>query len=255
MKLVYLIIFFILGSCMGSFYTVIGMRLPKKEDFIKSKSYCDNCHHNLSLLDMVPILSYILLRGKCRYCHKKIDSLSTFMELFTGILFALAFYVFDISLNFYICLGIISMLSIISVSDMKYYIIPDEVLIFFTGYFLIVNTLFNGVMSSLVQILSGIIMFTFMYIIYRIGNFIFKKESLGGGDIKLMFVIGLIVHPFLGLFVIFLASLIALPISLLILWKRKKNLIPFGPFLLTSFLLVFFTKIDMNQITAFIRSI
>mgnify|MGYP003571241688 CR=1 FL=1 len=255
MNYVYMIIFFILGTCMGSFYTVVGLRLPKKEKFLTGRSHCDHCKHDLSLLDMVPILSYLFLRGKCRYCKEKISSLSTYMELFTGVLFALAYFTFHFNTGFYFALGIISLLAVIAVSDISYYIIPDEVLIFATGYFLIINTIFNGVLSSLSHLLSGIVLFLFMYGIMLLGNAIFKKETLGGGDIKLMFVVGLVLNPFLGLVVIFLASFIALPVSIIILWKKNQSLVPFGPFLVTSFLLIYFTKIDMTMIIEWIKSI
>ena len=254
MDIVYMIIFFILGTCMGSFFTVVGLRLPKKQKFVTGRSHCDSCDHALSFLDMVPILSYLFLGKKCRYCKEKIDGLSTYMELFTGILYALAYYVFGISNGFFIALGIISMLTILSVSDITYFIIPDEILIFFSGYFIIVNTLYNGVISSLFNILSGLLLFGFMYGIMLLGNWVFKKETLGGGDIKLMFVIGLVLNPFLGIVVIFLSSFLALPVSLIILWKKKQNLIPFGPFLVTSFLFLYFTQIDMTKVLEFIKS-
>ena len=255
MKITYTIIFFILGTCMGSFFTVVGLRLPKKKDFIKGKSHCDNCDHELSLLDMVPILSYLFLGRRCRYCHEKIDGLSTYMEFFTGILYALAFYTFGLSSELFIALGIVSLLSILSVSDISYYIIPDEILIFFSGYFLIVEAISEGVIVTLQHLLSGIILFAFMYGIMLLGNKLFKKETLGGGDIKLMFVVGLVLNPFLGIVSIFIASFLALPISLLILWKDKKNLVPFGPFLLIGFLLLYFTRLDMKMIIDFIKSI
>ena len=254
MEFTYMIIFFILGTCMGSFYTVLGLRIPKKEKWITKRSHCDHCNHELSLLDMVPILSFLFLRGKCRYCKEKINSLSTYMEFFTGILFALAYLTFHFSGGFFIALGIISLLVIISVSDISYYIIPDEVLIFFSGYFIIVNTIVNGVLSSLFQVLSGLVLFAFMYGIMLLGNFIFKKDTLGGGDIKLMFVVGLVINPFLGIVVIFISSLLALPVSLVILLVKKENLVPFGPFIVTSFLFIYFTKIDMTKIIEFIKS-
>ncbi len=255
MTITYTIIFFILGTAFGSFFTVIGLRLPKKEDFIKTRSHCDKCKHELSMLDMIPVLSYLFLKGRCRYCKAKIDNLSTYMELFTGILFALSYYIFGISYELGIALGIISLLIILSVSDITYYIIPDEVLIFFSGYFIIINTLWKGLPSALLYIGSGIALFTFMYMIMMLGNFLFKKESLGGGDIKLMFVIGQILNPFLGIVLIFIASFIALPISFLILWKKHQNLVPFGPFLLISFTFLFFTQINMNMIIDWIKSI
>ena len=240
---------------MGSFYTVIGLRLPNRENFITNRSYCDKCHHELSLLDMIPILSYLFLRRRCRYCHSRIDSLSTYMEFFTGVLFALSYYVFGLSYELYIALGIVSMLIIISVSDMKYMVIPDEILIFFTGYFLILFGLRDGIIHVSFNLVYGLIMFSLMYLIMLFGNFLFKKETLGGGDIKLMFVIGLVIHPLLSLFVIFFGSLLALPVSLIVLLKTKRNLVPFGPFLLISFTFIYFTKIDFNMIINFIKSI
>ena len=248
MNILYLIIFLLLGLSMGSFFTVVGLRCPKHENFISNRSYCDECKHTLSFYDMIPVVSFIMLKGKCRYCKKKIDPLSTYMELFTGILFALSYAIFGISYELFIALGIVSLLSIISVSDISYYIIPDEVLIFFTAYFLIILTLSNGVMATLVHILSGFIMFCIMYTIMLLGNFLFKKESLGGGDIKLMFVIGLVLSPLPSLFVIFFGSLIALPISFIILLRKKTRLIPFGPFLIIAFLCIYLTKVDTNMI-------
>ena len=255
MSILYLIIFFIVGLFFGSFFTVVGLRLPKHENFITNRSYCDKCHHELSFLDMIPILSVIFLRGRCRYCKSKIDSLSSYMEFFTGVLFALSYYVFGFSYELAIALGIVSMLIIISVSDISYYIIPDEILIFFTGYFLIVTVLKSGLMGVLFSLFYGLVLFGVMYLIMLLGNFLFKKEALGGGDVKMMFVFGLILHPLLGLFVIFLGSFIALPISIIILIRRHENLVPFGPFLLISLAFMYFTKIDINTVLEFIKSI
>ncbi len=253
MNTVYLIIFFILGLFFGSFFTVVGIRLPKKESFLTNRSYCDQCHHTLSMLDMIPIFSYIFLKRRCRYCKAKIDDLSTYMEFFTGVLFALSFFAFGFSYQLLIALGIVAMLIIVSVSDMSYLIIPDELLFFFVGYFLIILSLKDGVMITLTHLLSGLILFTIMYGIMLIGNFIFKKETLGGGDIKMMFVFGLILHPLLGLFAIFFGSLLALPISLIMLWKKNQKIVPFGPFLLISFAFIYFTQIHFSMIIDFIR--
>ena len=255
MNTLYLIIFFILGLLMGSFLTVVGSRIPKREDFINSRSHCDKCHHQLSYLDLIPVVSYLCLRGRCRYCKAKIDDLSTSMELFTGILFALAFYVFGFSFELFIALGIVSMLIIISVTDIKYLIIPDEVLIFFSGYFLIIYALQGGVILALINIVYGLLLFFIMYMIMVIGNFVFKKETMGGGDVKMMFIFGLVVHPLLGLFVIFLGSVLALPVSLFLYYSKKQRLVPFGPFLLISLAFIYFTGIDANMIIDFVKAL
>ena len=108
-------------------------------------------------------------------------------------------------------------------------------------------------MATLVNVLSGFIMFCIMYTIMLLGNFLFKKESLGGGDIKLMFVIGLVLSPLPSLLVIFFGSLIALPISFIILVRKQTKLIPFGPFLIIAFLCIYLTRIDTNMILSLLR--
>ena len=238
---------------MGSFYTVVGLHLPNHEPFITNRSHCDICNHKLSFIDMIPIISYLFLKGKCRYCHTKFSNLSTYMELFTGILFASSYYVFGLSYNLLIALGIVTLLIIVSVSDITYFIIPDELLIFFAGYFIIIITLKSGIILALWSIISGFLLFAIMYIIMLFGNYMFKKETLGGGDIKMMFVFGLILHPIVGIFSIFLSSLLALPISMILLWKKNQNLIPFGPFLIIGCALLYFTKITPEIILKLLK--
>lgn len=253
MNLFYLIIFFIFGLAMGSFYAVIGYRIPREESFIKGHSHCDNCGHRLSFLDLFPILSYIILRGRCRYCKQKISSLSTWMEFFSGVLFALSYYVFGFSLELLIALGIVSLLVILSITDISYMIIPDEILIFFGAYFLIITFFQRGILNVLISIGSGIALFVIMYLIMVIGNAIFNKETLGGGDVKLMAVVGMVLTPITGIISIFLGSLLALPISFLLLLKKNQNLIPFGPFLLIAFAILYFMKIDDSIVLSYFR--
>lgn len=248
-----LIIFFILGTLMGSFYTVLGTRLPKEEKVLFDKSHCDKCHHDLSFLDMVPILSYVFLRGRCRYCKEKIDSTSTFMELVSGILYATAYYVFGPTYELAIALGIVSLLMIVIVSDINYLIIPDEVLIFMTIYFIVFDLLNIGVPDTIRAIGGGIFLFALMYLIMLIGDYVFKKESLGGGDIKMMFIFGLILGPLVGACSIFVGSFLALPVSLYLLVKDREKVIPFGPFLLIALTLLYFTNITPELIISLIK--
>ena len=248
MELIYLIIFFIFGTLMGSFLTVIGLRLPKNENFITTRSHCDNCGHVLSMAEMVPIISYIIQKGKCRHCNKKIDALSTYIELFTGVLYAAAYYIFGLSYEFLIALGIVSLLVTVIVSDITYLIIPDELLVVASIYFIIIQILNIGILDTGKQILTGILLFAIMYTIMIIGNKMLKKESLGGGDIKMMFVFGLILDPLLGALSIFLGSLIALPISLILLKKESEKVIPFGPFLLLALTFIYFFQITTPMI-------
>lgn len=248
MEIFYIILFFIIGTYMGSFYTVIGLRLPKGESFLISRSKCDQCKCELSLLEMIPIVSYFLLGRKCKHCKSKIDSLSTYIEFFTGILFAVSYYSFSFTPELLIALGIVSLLIIVIVTDLQYLIIPDELLIFFSIYFIVVQLVSTGLKNTLIHIGTGIFLFLVMYLIMLLGNKLFKKESMGGGDVKLMFLFGLVLDPLLGTLSIFLGSLFALPMSLFLYYSDKEKVIPFGPFLLMAFAFMYFAKIDSASI-------
>ena len=110
----------------------------------------------------------------------------------------------------------------------------------------------GGLKGLVLSLISGVSLFLFMYILMKLGNVLFKKESLGGGDVKLLFVLGLVLDPFLGLITIFLASFIALPVSLYLLYKNKEHMIPFGPFILIAFLIIFFSKVTTSEIFEFL---
>lgn len=251
MDSLYLIIFFILGTVLGDLYTVLGSRLAQ-EDYHFFPYRCDSCHHKLSILESIPIFSYFFLKGKCKYCNKKIDGMEPLMEFFTGVLFAVAYYSFGFSYKFLIALGIISLLIIVTVSDLNYLIIPDEVLIFFVLYFILVQFFSLGAIAVFEHILTGIFLFVLMYTIMWLGEKTLKKESLGGGDVKMMFLFGLVLDPLLGTVAIFLGSLFALPMSLFLLYKNHEKVIPFGPFLLLALTFLYFTKITPEMLVQWI---
>ncbi len=248
METIYIILAFIIGTYMGSFYTVVGLRLPKKEPFLISRSRCDQCKHELSLFEMIPIVSYFLLGRKCRYCKSKINSLSTYIEFFTGILFAVAYYSFSFTPQLAVAIGVISLLIIVLVTDLFYLIIPDEILVFFSIYFIICQLIIVGLKGTIYHIGVGIFLFIVMYLIMQLGNKLFKKESMGGGDVKLMFLFGLVLDPLLGTLTIFLGSLFALPMSIFLYFSNHEKVVPFGPFLLIAFAFLFFAKIDPMMI-------
>lgn len=243
-----LIIFFILGTVLGSFYNVVGYRLPKEESVVRPKhSYCPNCHNRLKWYELIPIISYIIQLGKCRHCHHKISFFYPMIEFLTGILFAVSFYSFGYSYELVIALTLSSLFCIVIVSDVNYLMIPDEVTLIAAIIIMVVEFLMKGLLGGLQAIGSGILLFLVMYLIMLFGNFMFKKESLGGADIKLMFIAGLALGPLLGLMVIFIASVIALPVSLIIYIVDRENVIPFGPFIVAAMLILFLLKIDLNM--------
>ena len=155
-------------------------------------------------------------------------------------MFSISFLKFGVSKELIVSLIIVSFFTIVLVSDVSYLIIPDEITLFFSILIIIVKLVLFGWKVSLFSILSGILLFSLMYCIMLLGNKIFKKETLGGADIKLMFFVGLILKPAFGIFNIFVSSCLALPFSLICLIRDKNNVIPFGPFILLGLYFIFY---------------
>ncbi len=248
MELYYTIVSFFFGIVLGSFYNVVGYRLPRGESLIYPSSHCTNCNHKLGILDLFPIFSYLFLGGKCRYCKEKISLFYPIFEFTTGVLFAISYKVFGASIDFFIAIILISTLLIIIISDYQTMIIPDELLIFSFILLAICIYIKSGLKGLIISIGAGVLSFLFMFALKKIGDFLFKKESMGGGDIKLMFILGLTLGFPEAILTVFLASFIGLPVSLWILYKKKNHEIPFGPFLAVGAIIILLFRIDMNFI-------
>lgn len=246
MEIYYIIVFFIFGAILGSFYNVVGYRLPKGESIVFPSSHCPNCGHNLKPYELVPIFSFLFLKGKCSKCKQKISWFYTIFEILTGLLFVLCYLVFkDNVIDLIISLTFVSMLIIIFVSDFHYLIIPDSVLLISSIILLVELIIKSGLNNFYVPLLNGIISFIAMYLIKLLGDFIFKKESMGGGDIKLLFVIGMVLGFSQALFSIFVGSLVGLPIAFIILLRKKDHVIPFGPLLGIGAIIVLLTQFNV----------
>ena len=252
MRIVYLVCFFILGTVFGSFFNVLGMRTIKKESILKPKSHCEKCGHVLAWYELIPIFSFIFLKGRCRNCKTKLSFLYLFSEFFCGVLFAISFYSFGFTPNLIISIILSSLLIIVTVCDVSYMIIPDRFIIGSGILILLTKLIFFPINDFLLSLLYGVLAFVLMYLIMKMGDYIFKKETLGGADVKLMFIVGICLEPFLALLVIIIASMIALPISLVLLVKEKEHAIPFGPFILIGTMIVFLTKLDGLKIIHFL---
>lgn len=252
METYYLIFFFILGSAMGSFYHVVATRLSNNESLVKPGSHCHYCNHKLKWYELIPLISYIIQGGKCRKCHKHIPLSYFLIELITGILFAVCYHVFDFSGELLIALVYISSMIIVIISDIEYMIILDEVLIFASVAITIIYIFFFGINTTLSHLFNAVAAFGLMYLIKIIGDFMFQKESLGGGDIKLMFLSGLVIGLPLSVCTIFLATFIAFPIAIYILLSKKDNMIPFGPFLSMASVIILISKINIQDVIDFL---
>ena len=231
---------FILGLFIGSFLNVLADRLPNEESVLKGRSRCEKCKKELVWYDLVPVLSFVFLQGKCRYCHTNLSSYYPIIELVTGIMFAITFLFVTKNLPFTIYhlpfielfyyLFIISFLIVIFFADLKYGIIPDKVVlpaIFVSSLYIVFNTNYL-ILSHLLSALGACLFFLFLFLIT-------KGRGMGLGDVKLAFLMGFLLgFPgiVIALYLAFLTG--ALVGIILILWRKKRlfgGSIPFGPFL------------------------
>lgn len=242
------IFIFIMGTIFGSFYNVVGYRLPKGESIVFPPSHCTNCNHQLTFFELIPVLSYVFQKGKCKHCHQKISLFYPIFELLTGILFVLCYLSFGLTPKLIIALTFVSMMIIIVVSDYHYLIISDGVLITFAIILFIEIILINGLEQALYSLLNGVLAFVTMYLLKKFGDFLFKKESMGGGDIKLLFIFGMVLTYPIAILSIFIGSIIGLPLALIILYKKKDNVIPFGPFLAAGATLLLLLQVNLDTI-------
>lgn len=246
MEIYYAIVLFVFGTIFGSFYNVVGDRVADGKSIIYPPSHCPKCKHRLTPLELVPIFSYLFQGGKCKNCKCKIPLFHPLYEIFVGLLFMFSYISFGFTGDLVIAITFVSMLAIIIVSDYYYMIIPDEILIFFGVTLALEVLLINGIDAFGISLLSGIISFGVMFLIKLFGDFIFKTESMGGGDIKLLFFLGFILGWPQALFSIFLGSIIGLPISLIVLKIKNTNIIPFGPFLALGAIIILLTQFNIE---------
>ncbi|MBU8916627.1 prepilin peptidase [Bacillus sp. FJAT-29953] len=235
-------ILLIYGLLLGSFFNVVGLRVPLKKSIVKPGSACPTCGHQLTPLELIPVLSYMLQKGKCRGCQSRISPIYPFFELLTGILFAAAPYLVGWSGELFVALTLISMFMIIIVSDIHYMIIPDKILIWFAGIFLLERIIMplDPWWDSAIGAVTG---FLLLFIIM-----IVSKGGMGFGDVKLYALLGLILGFKLVLLSFFLSTLYGAVIGgLAQLFKivKKRQPIPFGPFIAAGTLTAYFWGWDL----------
>jgi prepilin signal peptidase PulO-like enzyme (type II secretory pathway) len=219
----------------------------KDLSIVTGRSMCPNCHHELAAKDLVPVLSWLALHGKCRYCQAPIPD-SPLVELTTGLLFAVSYAVWPHSVHgvglFQFVLWLIFLVGFmaLAVYDIRWFLLPDKIVFPLTALALLQVTVVAATQHSLsdfwLSLAGGAIIFGFFWMLFQVsgGNWI------GGGDVKLGIVLGLLAGtPLRALTVIFFASLIGTVISIPQLLKGKKGLtrhIPFGPSLLLATVII-----------------
>jgi leader peptidase (prepilin peptidase) / N-methyltransferase len=226
-----------LGLLLGSFYNVVGLRVPEGKSIVAPRSSCPKCGHQLTAFELVPVLSYVFLKGKCRQCKVGISPVYPLFELLTGVLFAGAFFLLGWDFELVIALTLISLFMILTVSDLAYMIIPDKVLIVFAVIFAALRIYhpltpwwdsFVGAAAGFVLLL--LIAFT-------------SKGGMGGGDIKLFALIGFAVGFKTMLLSFFFSTFFGAffgIIGLVTGMVKRKQPIPFGPFISIGTLVAYF---------------
>lgn len=267
-----------LGLCFGSFVNALVWRLHEKNkkksknakknahkkelSILNGRSMCPRCYHTLSAMDLIPIVSWIGLRGKCRYCHKKISLQYPLIELLTAVVFVFSYVfwpigfgamgLFNLVIWYVVAIGLMALL----VYDLKWMLLPDRIvypLVMLAAIGVVVNiAVFDGGLRMAGEVgLSLLVASGFFYAIYQYS----KGTWIGGGDVKLGLLIGLVIaRPMESFLVLFTASLLGTVTILPGLFSRKlktTSRIPFGPYLIIATLIV---KLFGGSIVAWYRS-
>jgi leader peptidase (prepilin peptidase)/N-methyltransferase len=229
---------FLMGSIIGSFLNVCIYRLPKGRSIIFPGSHCPNCTAKIYWYDNIPILSYIILGGKARCCNAKISFRYFIVEVLTAIAFLVLFICFGLTPKFFAYSILASGLIIATFVDFEVQEIPDEVSIGGLIVGLILSAIFpsilnessrfGGFLNSFLGALAG---GATIYLMGVLGEFAFKKEAMGGGDVKLLAMIGSFIGWKLVLLTFFIAPLFGSVVGIILKICEGKDVIPYGPYL------------------------
>lgn len=225
---------------MGSFFTVVGLRIPIGESIIHPPSHCDFCERRLTPSELIPVLSFLLLKRKCRTCSQRIPTLYPIMECFTGFLFVfILFYSQQHHQPLFlpIAFSLSAMLIILTISDLTYFLVPNQLLLFFTLLFGVLHIFLTWIPWTS-ALLGACVSPTLLYLASLV-----IKNGIGYGDIKLFGVLGFVLGWKMSLLTLFIACFIGEWVTLFLLLlhkKRRKTPIPFVPFIAVGALITYF---------------
>lgn len=219
----------LVGLILGSFLNVCTLRWPHDESVVSPPSHCPGCGAPIAWFDNIPVLSYLFLRGKCRSCRAAISPQYPMVELATGLIWAGSFVQFGLSAESLRGAVFLTLLLGIAVTDARFYIIPDQFSLG-GGVLGLVLAPFPGGLTFLEALFGAVVGFGILWLVAKLGAWLFKKDAMGGGDLKMMGMVG----AFLGvpgvLLTLFLGALLGSVIFGPIAWRTGK-LVPFGIFL------------------------
>ncbi|MBI4846870.1 MAG: prepilin peptidase [Candidatus Omnitrophica bacterium] len=233
------IFIFVFGALIGSFLNVCIYRMPRDMSVNKPKrSFCPHCQKQVLWYDNIPFFSYMALGGKCRFCKKPISFRYFLVELITASLLIVLYYFFGLTVYFFVY-GVLACALIVSTFiDFDFQIIPDEITLGGLVAGIILCTIFpqlhytSSRIAALIQVFFGILAGGgSIYLIGKFGEFVFKKESMGGGDVKLMAMIGALMGWQFALLIFFLAPFFGAIVGITAKLTRGAEVIPYGPYL------------------------
>ena len=241
------IVSIIFGALIGSFLNVCIFRLPKEESIVTPGSHCPHCQKPIKFYDNVPLVSYILLNGRCRYCKESISIQYPLVEGITALVSLILFMKFGPTLSYLFYFSFVAALIVISVIDLYHQIIPDVISLPGIGVGLLASLAIpqiNFIDSLIGALLGG----GCLFIVATLYQWLFKREGMGGGDVKLLAMIG----AFLGwkavILTILLGSLLGSISGIIVMVSRGKDFkyaIPFGPFLSLGAVIALFYGQDL----------
>ena len=254
LQVVVLTFLILISLVIGSFLNVLIYRLPIGESLTKKNSHCPKCGHMLKWYENIPLLSYVIQKGKCRGCKELISIQYPIIEFLSVCAFVIAYIRFGLSLETFLFTLLLQMFIVIFMIDLRYQIIPDSinVIIIVLGVIslFITHTSINQVLViNYIDKLIGFGVALGLLLIFIFFEKILKKELMGGGDLKLFFGIGLFMGWQLLLLGLFLASVVALITEMLkkLINSEKflNKVIPFGPYLVIGFSLAYIFGLDI----------
>ncbi|MFH1386847.1 MAG: prepilin peptidase [bacterium] len=220
----------IFGLLIGSFLNVCIHRLSRGESIVFPPSHCPNCGAKLTVWELIPVFSYLYLRGKCRHCQGTISPRYPIVEILTALFFVYIWrFVGHDLLLFVIYAAFISLLLMIFFIDLENQLIPDSLCLIGVGVGLVHGLITSQIENSLLGILIGV---SLLLLIKKLGEMAYKKEVMGEGDIFLIGMIGAFLGWQLVLLAIFLAYLLAAAVAFYCIFRQQVKLgsyIPFGP--------------------------
>jgi len=244
------ILFFILGSIVGSFLNVCIYRMPLAQSIIRPRSFCSHCKKTILWYDNIPLLSYLVLNARCRFCKGKIPFRYFIVELLTAIIFLIFYNLYGLSFSFFFYIIFICGLIVATFVDIQHRIIPDEISVggIIVGFLLsaingihlqpttyklqpVLNSLLGIILGGGIIYLTGVIFDLVYFKLLKKPPIQGETESMGGGDVKLLAMIGAFLGWQKALLTFFLAPFFGVVIGIVNLLVKKDHTIPYGPFL------------------------